>query len=316
MKRIFLLFIQIILILNCVSCTSYKKEILPTPTPSIVKIEVKPVITNNPTILIEDTPNPTSTPSIKINEQWYTERNETIAKFMRQYNPELSEQDINSRVGNMSIDPDKPMVSLTFDDGPFPGVTEKILDILEKYNVRATFFVCGWRFKDEAAKDIARRALSLGCEIGNHTYAHKDMDKQDSSGVLNSVKSGEKAIFDATGYTVHGIRPPGGHNSYTATSYAEKNNMAIILWSQSGNVHETDPEKIAQNVEKQIVNGKELQDGDIILLHDTKPYMVDAIEIIVPKLLEQGYQLVTVWELVNCSENGFVPGQIYHKQEN
>ena len=69
-----------------------------------------------------------------------------------------------------------------------------------------------------------------------------------------------------------------------------------------------------KNVQKQIVNGKELEDGDIILLHDTKPYMVDAVRIMIPQLLEQGYQLVTVWELINCSEAGFVPGEAYRHQ--
>ena len=79
-------------------------------------------------------------------------------------------------------------------------------------------------------------------------------------------------------------------------------------------MHETDPKKIAQNVQKQIVNGKELRDGDIILLHDTKQYMVDAVKIIVPMLQEQGYQLVTVWELLNCSGNPPVPGELYQRQ--
>ena len=65
---------------------------------------------------------------------------------------------------------------------------------------------------------------------------------------------------------------------------------------------------------KQIVNGKELHDGDIILLHDTKKHMVDAVKIIVPQLIGEGYQLVTVWELLNLSEAGFVPGQIYRHQ--
>ena len=90
--------------------------------------------------------------------------------------------------------------------------------------------------------------------------------------------------------------------------------LAIALWAQSGNVHEFDPKKIAENVQKQIVNGKELHDGDIILLHDTKDRMVPAVELIVPQLLEEGYQLVTVSELIYLSDIGFVPGRIYHSQ--
>ena len=285
---------------------------MPKVTPVVINVEIKSTV--EPTIAMTPEPTPYVTPVPGINEPWYTERNEQIKGFLKQYNPSLSAEEVDSKVASMYIDPNKPMVALTFDDGPFPGVTDRILDILERYNVRATFFVCGWRYKDEAAKDITRRALTLGCEIGNHTYAHNDMATHTESENLQSIKSNEKIIFDVTGYKVHGIRPPGGHNCYEAISYAKKNDMAIILWSQSGNVHETDPAKIAQNVKKQIVNGKELQDGDIILLHDTKSYMVDAVEIIIPMLLEKGYQLVTVWELLNCSDAGFVAGETYHKQ--
>lgn len=285
-------------------------EVIPTELAEVV-------VTNIPTPTPSDTPTPTPyvTPVPSVDATWYIERNEQIKGFLKKDRTDLSTEEIDSKVATMYIDPSKPMVALTFDDGPFPGITDRILDILEKYNVRATFFVCGWRYKDEAAKDITKRALTLGCEIGNHTYAHHDMATHTSTENLQSIKSNEETVFEFTGYNMHSIRPPGGHNAYEANSYAKKNNMAIVLWSQSGNVHEQDPSKIAQNVEKQIVNGKELQDGDIILLHDTKPYMVDAVEIIVPRLLEQGYQLVTVWELLNCSEAGFQAGETYKKQD-
>jgi peptidoglycan/xylan/chitin deacetylase (PgdA/CDA1 family) len=76
-------------------------------------------------------------------------------------------------------------------------------------------------------------------------------------------------------------------------------------------VHETDPKKIAQNVEQQIVDGKKLHSGDVVLLHDTHESMVEAVAIMVPKLIEEGYQLVTVWELLNCSGMEIVPGETY-----
>ena len=79
-------------------------------------------------------------------------------------------------------------------------------------------------------------------------------------------------------------------------------------------MHEGDPNKIAQNVEKQIVDGDVLEDGDIVLLHDTHLNMVDAVKIIVPKLLDEGYQLVTVWELLNCAPQPSVPGNTYKHQ--
>ena len=259
-------------------------------------------------------PTPSPSPVPGVNAPWYTQRNAWIREAIAHYRPDQSPEQIQDAVNGMFIDPDKPMVALTFDDGPMAGVTDQILDILEEYNVRATFFVCGWRFKDEKAKDIIRRAVALGCEIGNHTWAHDDMEEQNIVEKLRTVEDTNKVVFDATGYVMHSLRPPGGHKDWDVNRVARRNGMAVILWSQSGNVYELDPKKIAQNVQKQIVDGKELQDGDIILLHDTKPYMVDAVGIIVPQLLDKGYQLVTVWELLNCSEEGFQPGVTYRRQ--
>jgi peptidoglycan/xylan/chitin deacetylase (PgdA/CDA1 family) len=276
----------------------------PMPPPA----SITPTIT--PTI--PPTPTPTIVPGV--DAPWYAERNQQIKQFMRLYGPARSESEIDDAVNRMFIDPDKPMVALTFDDGPMPGVTDQILDILEQYNVRATFFVCGWRFKKEEPGDIMRRAVALGCEIGNHTWAHHDMEEQNIMEKRWAVKETNKVVFDETGFVMHALRPPGGSKDWDVNRVARENGMAVVLWAQSGNVHEFDPEKVAQNVQKQIVNGKELQDGDIILLHDTHPHMVDAVKIIVPQLIEQGYQLVTVWELLNCSEEGFKPGETYRHQ--
>ncbi len=276
-----------------------------------------PPATPVPTATQAPTPTPTPAPTDVpgIDAPWYAERNAQIRNFIRQYDPNRTDKQIDDAVRNMYIDPGKPMVALTFDDGPMPGVTDKILDILEEYNVRATFFVCGWRFKNEEAGAIVRRAVSLGCEIGNHTWAHKDMENLNIVDKRRAVKDTNKAVFDEAGFVVHSLRPPGGHKDWDVNRVARENGMAVVLWSQSGNVHEFDPTRVAQNVQKQIVNGRELRDGDIILLHDTHPHMVDAVKIIVPQLIKEGYQLVTVWELLNCSEQGFIAGGTYRQQD-
>jgi peptidoglycan/xylan/chitin deacetylase (PgdA/CDA1 family) len=205
------------------------------------------------------------------------------------------------------------MVALSFDDGPVAGVTDKILTILQKYNVRATFFVCGWRFSKKENQEMLRRMAALGCEIGNHTWSHADLNELNCVTTKQEIENTNKAVFDAAGVRPRCFRPPGGVNGFDTGRVTRENGMYIVLWSQSGNVHEVDPKRIAQNVEKQIVDGKELHAGDVILLHDTKGYMVDAVEIIVPKLLKEGYQLVTVWELLNCSGEPLVPGELYQK---
>lgn len=268
-----------------------------------------PSITPAPTTT--QMPTPAETPVPGIDAPWYTERNEQLFQLILRNEPQLQPDEIEHRIRQTYIDPNKPMVALTFDDGPKPGVTDKILDILEQYHARATFFVCGWRFHSPESWAIAQRAVALGCEIGNHSWAHEDLYQRNYVAVRQSIEDTNDKIFEITGYRPHSMRPPAGHNSWDIMRVARDNDMAVVFWTQSGNVHEVDPKKIAQNVLKQIVNGKELQDRDIILLHDTKPLMVDAVEMIVPQLLEKDYQLVTVWELLNCSEAGFVPGELY-----
>jgi len=250
----------------------------------------------------------------RVDAPWYEERNKQLFALIQRDAPDRSEEEIRVAIDQMYIDPDKPMIALTFDDGPMPGVTDKILDVLEQYHARATFFVCGWRFQQDCMKDIARRMVTLGCEIGNHTFEHADISKQNIVEKRYAIEATNKVVYDATGYVMHSLRPPGGHNEWEVNRVARSDDMAVVLWSQSGNVHEFDPEKVAENVLKQAVNGRELQDGDIVLLHDTKPHMVDAVKILIPKLLDKGYQLVTVWELLNSSENGFIPGVTYRHQ--
>ncbi len=283
---------------------------------SPVALTATPAPTQTPrkTALITPVPTPDSTSEPCVDAPWYAERNAVIRKAIMRYQPWRTPQEISDTVDRMSINPDLPMIALTFDDGPVVGVTDKILDVLEQYNVRATFFICGWRLKDKEAQNIIRRAVSLGCEIGNHTWAHHDLQKQNIVEKKQAIVSTNQAVFDVAGYVMHCVRPPGGHNDWDVNRIARSQGMAVILWSQSGNVHENDPEKIAQNVQQQIVDGKELHDGDIILLHDTKQHMVDAVKIMVPQLLDEGYQLVTVWELLNCSEDGFTPGITYLHQ--
>lgn len=278
-----------------------------TPSPTAT-----PVPPETPKPTPEPTPEPTPVPAV--DAEWYRERNRTLEELLRRNGSFQNAEEIDAAVEKMYIDPEKPMVALTFDDGPVAGVTDKILDILEKYNVRATFFVIGVRLKKPEAVALVQRAVSLGCEIGNHTWEHKNMTGITVNEMRKAIVDTNKIVYENTGFTVRLLRPPGGNYCWNETRIATEQNMALVMWSQSGNVHEQDPEKIAENVQKQIVNGKELEDGDIILLHDTKERMIPAVELIVPQLLEKGYQLVTVSELLNLSDEGFVIGKTYTKQ--
>ena len=286
---------------------SFQKN-TPSPVESAQQATPAPESSTTPEATAEPSPGPT------VDADWYEERNRELRLLLRRNGSFQNSDEIDAAIAQMGIDPDKPMVALTFDDGPVTGVTNKILDVLEQYHVRATFFILGSRLKKPEAVALVKRAITLGCEIGNHTWDHQILPGLNVSEIRFEIKSTNQIVYDTTGYTIRLLRPPGGSTGANAPRLAKEQGMAIALWAQSGNVHEFDPKKIAENVQKQIVNGKELQSGDIILLHDTKDRMVPAVELIVPQLLEEGYQLVTVSELIYLSDIGFVPGRIYHSQ--
>lgn len=275
-----------------------------------------PVVTAAPDPIPAPDPVPAPLPTPKIQEAWYRERTEQMRSWMETYGAYADEAAIDSQLALWEIDPDKPMIALTFDDGPKPGITDKIMDVLLQYNARATFFVLGWRLKKdpEITAALMQRMLAQGCEIGNHTWSHQIMVSMSAAEIRDQIMRTNKIINDLTGYTPRAFRPPGGTGSGKTRYQAERLDMAVTLWSQSGNVKLSDPHEIADTVLLQQVNGRALQSGDIVLLHDTKDYMVTAMEILIPKLLEQGYQLVTVQELLRLSENGFVSGEVYRCQ--
>lgn len=306
MKKRLLSIIWLILtaLFLCAGCS-------PAPVQTAAAVSLSPASAATPTVV--PTPSPTPEPTPAITEEWYVQRTEDMAHWMRLYG-DMSEEQIAEKLRRMEIDPEKPMVTLTFDDGPMAGISDKIVDILAEYDCRATFYMRGARMKYDATVPLLKKILAGGNEIGNHTWKHQILTSTPYGDVVRTIRQVNDSVYEATGYTIKTLRPPGGYCGPTVCKIAEKFGLAVALWAQSGNVHERDPARIAENVHKQIVNGKALQPGDIILLHDTKPWMVDAVRLIVPQLLDEGYQLVTVTELMNLSDRGFVPGEKYHKQ--
>ncbi len=189
---------------------------------------------------------------------------------------------------NSSIDPEKPMVALTFDDGP-GKYTDSILDTLEAYSAHATFFVIGSNVT-ESRYDVLRRAVSLNCEIGSHTYDHTDLVKLNETDLLNNVKAADQSVLDAIGRYPYWLRPPYGSFDDTVRSTIGK---PLTYWS----VDTKDWSTKDTNATIQAATTK-VEDGDIVLMHDIYASTADAVKQIVPDLLNQGYQLVTVSELL------------------
>lgn len=215
-------------------------------------------------------------------------RNETLAgKWSKTASVEIAEK---IQMPN-DIDPDKPMVALTFDDGPgYNDASDKILDVLEKYSARATFFMVGKNAADHP--DNVKRKVELGCEIGNHTYTHSHYGKNVT---VDDIKKASNAIYKACGQYPTAFRSPGGNTTSTILKECKNENMVLYYWSlDTEDWKYRDADKIYNKVMKNV------SDGDIILMHEIYSSTADAVEKLVPDLIKKGYQLVTCEELVEA----------------
>ena len=204
------------------------------------------------------------------------------------------------KIFGASIDPSKKMIALTFDDGPGP-YTKAIVDCLEKYDARATFFVVGTQV-DKYPEEL-KAIQNAGCEIGNHTNTHKILTRISYAEMKSELSLTDQKIKKITGCSSILMRPPGGAVNDTVKMFAGK---PIIQWSIDTLDWKTRNKAMTVNTVM-----KQVEDGDIILMHDIhKPSMEAALELI-PKLKKQGYQLVTVSELAEYRGYTLRNGGVY-----
>jgi peptidoglycan/xylan/chitin deacetylase (PgdA/CDA1 family) len=198
------------------------------------------------------------------------------------------------------IDKSKPMIALTFDDGPNYN-TSKIIDILNKYNVKATFFLLGTNIKGN--EDIIRKMASNGMEIGNHTYSHRLLTRLKKEEIEEEFNKTNDLVFEIIGKYPTLTRPSYGSTTNTIRSIVT---TPIIIWdvdTLDWKYHNSN--KIYSKVIDRV------SDGDIILMHDIYSATANSLEMIIPKLLEEGYQLVTVTELFYYKEIELNIGKVY-----
>lgn len=208
-------------------------------------------------------------------------------------------EDLIIKCGNTN----EKIIALTFDDGPDEDFTPQILDILKKYNVKATFYVIGE--KVQYNKKIIKREFEEGHEIGNHTYTHINVSKNGYNKINKEIGDTQSAVKSVTGVYPKTFRPPYRAISRDMCEIIKKKDMNIVLWSY---VDARDWESPGVNsIIKSIEDG--IQNGCIILLHDynkvrsPKSQTIEALEIIIPDLIEKGYKFVTISELIEHLEN-------------
>ena len=207
----------------------------------------------------------------------------------------------------------KKKIALTFDDGPSTANTNAILDLLEQYNAKATFFVCGSNLT-LSTKSILQRTVAMGCEIGNHTVSHKYLTEISEEEILKEIRDTNEKItrYSGTNYKCICYRPPGGfiNRSVMDTLYDNGISMYSIMWSSDSmdwsyqsryKKGEISREEAVQGAFDTIV--KETTDGTVILMHDIHGITVDVLKLVLEKYTAEGYTFVTVSELFGLEEN-------------
>lgn len=199
------------------------------------------------------------------------------------------------------INPTLPMIALTFDDGP-SKYTEKLLDALERYDARATFFMVGNNVKKRP--EVVARMKEIGCEIGNHTTDHKRLTELNKAGIVAQVEGTNDAIRDVIGEGATVVRPPYGAANDLVKKTVEQ---PLVLWNVDTLDWKTKDAEKVKDYTLDIV-----KDGDIVLMHDLYESTIDATIAMIPELQERGYQLVTVSEMAQAHGIDMESGEKYY----
>lgn len=207
---------------------------------------------------------------------------------------------ISKKYGDIIIkkgNENKKMIALTFDDGPDEDFTPQILDILKKYNAKATFFVVGQKVGWNP--EIVKRAHKEGHEIGNHTFTHINICKSSNEQIRKEIMETQEIIKKETGKEPTLFRPPYRAINETLFDIIKSDHMKVVLWSDLDTKDWSNPG--VYNIVK-IIEEK-AENGTIILLHDynkirnNKSQTIQALEKIIPKMQSLGYEFVTIPEI-------------------
>ncbi len=200
-------------------------------------------------------------------------------------------------ISEAKLPSNKKVIALTFDDGPWPSSTAKVLDILKKNNIKGTFFVVGQNVKNYP--DLSKRVVAEGHIIANHTWHHWYHHMNAQAAAYEVANTGD-IIYQTTGVKTSLFRPPGGIMSNGVAAYAKSNKYAIIMWS-------ADSMDYSRPAVPRLMNNifREAKPGGIVLMHDgggDRSHTVKALPEVISKFRKQGYEFVTVPELLEMQD--------------
>lgn len=185
-----------------------------------------------------------------------------------------------------------PEVALTFDDGPDPAYGPQVAAILKAKHAPATFFLVGMRVKQYP--QVARLLASDGFELANHTYNHQDLPALKPHEIANELRLCDQDIFQATGQHTHLMRPPGVQYNDKMLGVTKALGYVTVSWTVGAKDYDKDTS--ADFIKDRVLN--RTAPGAIILLHQDTPATVAALPAIVDGLRAQGFQFVTVTQML------------------
>ncbi len=194
----------------------------------------------------------------------------------------------------ISVPNEENKIALTFDDGPHPYYTEQILDILDEYGIKATFFVVGENV--QLYPELVKREIEAGHEVGNHTYSHPHMRNLSEKALSEELQKTEQVLEELCDYRPRLFRPPEGFCCNAVQNCAKTMSYQLLLWDIDTTDWAHNP---ADNIVKLVLGNA--KSGDIILCHDyvTKPSPTpEALRRFIPKLKAKGFEFVTISELM------------------
>jgi peptidoglycan-N-acetylglucosamine deacetylase len=213
-----------------------------------------------------------------------------------------------------SVSTVEPLAALTFDDGPDPELTPRILEVLAEHGVQATFNLMGWNALRHP--DLARAVVAAGHELGNHTWTHQDLAFQSALQTRRQLLRGREAIERTTGVRPRFFRPPRGNLTGSAIESAAELGYDVLLWSVTrGSAGVGTPASVADHLARTVAP------GDVVALHDgigrgtfhprgrgadelraRRLVEVQALPVALERLLGRGLRLVTVSALLAAGE--------------
>lgn len=202
-----------------------------------------------------------------------------------------------------SVNTSQKIIALTFDDGPYPPYTDKLLAVLREKNIKATFFLVGENIKKHP--QLAQKIKAEGHELALHAGIHQDLLKLDQTQLEANITQGKNTMQEVLGIQPKFIRPPHGFKDWQVITAIERQNLQAMNWSIIPRDW-TNPG--TQVIADRVI--QKAQPGAIVLLHDgdspkgiaPRQQTVEAVGIIIDKLHQQGYRFVTASQLIDAAK--------------